>query len=338
MSKINRHGIDHLVFAGPRQHKTEVGGVVYLFEDLIRGLRCDQIIDTNSKNYRSQAWMVLQFAKACLRAWENKAEIALHGTAKDYQYLGLILLISHWLLGLRYHCRKFGGDFDKAYEQMHPIWRWVTAHFLQCSRVSFFETQALVRHFSRFNQRTYWLPNYRPAVSLRTPNEFHGKFVFVGHVRKEKGIDEILVISDMLPNNWTIDIYGPLMGYEKDDFSRRGLLYKGILEPQQVCGILANYNGLLLPTFWDGEGYPGVVIEAFSVGLPVVTSTLPGLKELVREACGRFIEPHSAESLLGGMTSVAADYKAMRAAAVDRFRLFERERVLGEYLALVSGS
>ena len=282
--------------------------------------------------------MVLQFSKVYLRAWANNAEIALHGTAKDYQYLGLILLVSHRLLGLRYHCRKFGGDFDKAYEQMHPIWQWVTAHFLQCSRANFFETQALVRHFSRFNHRTYWFPNYRPKVSLRTPNEFRGKFVFVGHVRKEKGIDEILTISDILPKNWTIDIYGPLMGYREDEFSRRGLFYKGILEPHQVCGILASYSGLLLPTFWDGEGYPGVVIEAFSVGLPAVTTTLPGLKELVTGACGHFIEPHSAESLLGGMKYVAADYKTMRAAAIERFQVFERERVLGEYLALVSGS
>jgi glycosyltransferase involved in cell wall biosynthesis len=336
MSEHIRHGIDRLVFAGPQQHKTEVGGVVYLFEDLIRGLKCDQIADTNSKNYRSQAWMVLQFSKVCLRAWANKAEIALHGTAKDYQYLGLILLVSHWLLGLRYHCRKFGGDFDNAYEQMHPIWRWITAHFLQCSRANFFETQALVRHFSRFNCRTYWLPNYRPAVSLRTPSEFHGKFVFVGHVRKEKGIDEILAVSDMLPNNWTIDIFGPLMGYHEDVFLRKGLSYKGIIDPQQVCGILSDYSGLILPSY--GEGYPGVVIEAFSVGLPVVISSLPCLKELVTEACGHFIDPHSAESLLGGMKSVAADYKAMRAAAVERFHLFERERVLGEYLALVSGS
>ena len=59
----------------------------------------------------------------------------------------------------------------------------------------------------------------------------------------------------------------------------------------------AEYDVLVLPTFWKGEGYPGVIIEAFSVGLPVVATNLPGISEMIDSQSGILVPPHSASTL-----------------------------------------
>jgi len=52
-------------------------------------------------------------------------------------------------------------------------------------------------------------------------------------------------------------------------------------EFSEVLSFMINADALLLPSLW--EGLPGVVIEAASVGLPVVASDLSGVKEIAEQ-------------------------------------------------------
>ncbi len=36
--------------------------------------------------------------------------------------------------------------------------------------------------------------------------------------------------------------------------------------------MLQHYDMLLFPTHWIGEGYPGIIIEAYHAGIPVITT------------------------------------------------------------------
>ena len=35
---------------------------------------------------------------------------------------------------------------------------------------------------------------------------------------------------------------------------------------------IKDYYALLFPTYWDGEGFPGTIVDAFSAGLPVIAT------------------------------------------------------------------
>jgi glycosyltransferase involved in cell wall biosynthesis len=73
--------------------------------------------------------------------------------------------------------------------------------------------------------------------------------------------------------------------------------YKGVLTSDQVYKELFNYDALILPTFYEGEGYPGVIIEAYSHGIPVIATRWRSIPEIVTDETGILIPTHSAEAL-----------------------------------------
>lgn len=324
-----------LIFAGPLQHGNKAGGVVVLFEDLAKEVQLNHILlDTNGDNYCNRLFLLFNFIRHCFIAAINNYEISLHGTASDFKYLGLILVIFNKITGVRYNCRKFAGDFDIYYEKMNPFFKLTTRMFLQYSECNFFEPMHLVNYFQHLNPRTYWFPNYRNKCSHRAQAEFTGKFVFVGHVKREKGVDTLLKLRDFLKKGWTIDIYGPLTDYVAADLPYEGsVVYRGVLQPEEVQEILSEYNCLILPSY--REGYPGVVIEAFSVGLPVIASRLPSLQEMIDETSGVLTEPGSAKSVLGAMQKIATEYSHYQNGSLKRFDIYEKEKVLNNYVSLV---
>ncbi|MFR3494185.1 MAG: glycosyltransferase [Blautia sp.] len=48
--------------------------------------------------------------------------------------------------------------------------------------------------------------------------------------------------------------------------------YKGMVPFNQSTEVLKNYDALLFPTYYEGEGFAGTIIDAFAAGLPVIAS------------------------------------------------------------------
>jgi glycosyltransferase involved in cell wall biosynthesis len=100
-----------------------------------------------------------------------------------------------------------------------------------------------------------------------------------------------------------------------------GVRYRGAIGPEAVPTTLASYDALLLPTMWPTEGYPGVVLEAFAAGVPVIATRWNALPELVDDSCGVLIEPASVDALAAAMIRVREDaggWEEMRRGALAR--------------------
>ena len=48
--------------------------------------------------------------------------------------------------------------------------------------------------------------------------------------------------------------------------------YKGIVSPKESVSVLGQYWALLFPTFYEGEGFAGTLIDAMASGVPVIGS------------------------------------------------------------------
>ena len=44
------------------------------------------------------------------------------------------------------------------------------------------------------------------------------------------------------------------------------------MQNEQAIEVLAHYDCMLFPTHYDGEGFPGVILEAYMAGIPVIAS------------------------------------------------------------------
>ena len=59
--------------------------------------------------------------------------------------------------------------------------------------------------------------------------------------------------------------------------------YCGAVSPGDVPEIIRQHDLLLLPTYWESEGYPGVILEAMQCGRPVIATRWAGIPEVVEE-------------------------------------------------------
>lgn len=330
--------IKKTILAGPLNHNGEVGGIVILFEDLVEASNADDFIfDTNGKNYKSNFYLIWAFVRKCWFASKNHYKIALHGTAKDFIYLGAILFLFKIIFGLNYHTRKFAGNFDHYYLNLNPILKFIVRQFLVHSEHNFFETHGLVKSFKDINPNTSWFPNYRSHSEFRSPSKFLGRFIYLGHVSKEKGIDILLDLVSRLRVGWTIDIYGPLVDYKFPDLPVNGAIqYKGILDSGEVQKTLSEYNCLLFPSVRSAEGYPGVLIEAFSVAVPVIATNLPSLREMIDGENGVLTELGNVNAIAAAMIMIADNYEHYRVHALACFDSYDKRKVLNRYMDIVN--
>lgn len=123
------------------------------------------------------------------------------------------------------------------------------------------------------------LPNFKEFQEVVLPRSNSDndlfKFVFVGRISESKGVQLILDAVQILnKQDIQVDFYGPQE--DEFDFNHPQVFYKGYLDfiskPHESYDILKEYDCMLFPTFWKGEGFPGVIIDAFVAGLPVIAS------------------------------------------------------------------
>jgi glycosyltransferase involved in cell wall biosynthesis len=135
------------------------------------------------------------------------------------------------------------------------------------------------------------------------PIQSHRRFVFVGHVKPTKGIAEIIEASKNLPaRDFSVDVYGPLQdGVTQSWFTNTLVKYCGPLASEDVIKTLARYDVLLLPTYFDGEGYPGVILEAYCAGIPVISTNWGGIPEIVTVETGILVKPRDSAALVKAM-------------------------------------
>ena len=131
------------------------------------------------------------------------------------------------------------------------------------------------------------------------------KFLFIGRVMRDKGIDELLrAIDDVHKKhkNVSLDIVGDC----EEDYSEKlsEAVKKGFVRyhgrQKLVHNFIKDAHCTVLPSYH--EGLANVMLESASTGRPVITTRVPGCLETFEEGItGLGCEPKSAESLKEAM-------------------------------------
>lgn len=183
--------------------------------------------------------------------------------------------------------------------------------------------------------------NYIPDISGRNNDKV--KFVFLSRVHPDKGCSLIVKSADWLNNNgykgkFSVDFYGkfdedykPILISEMEHVDN--VEYKGFLDLTTSKGydMLSQYDMMLFPTWWDGEGFPGVIIDAYIAGVPIIASDWSCNTEVVDDEIGIIIKTHDQEELTQAMKSVLDgkyDLKAMAKACQNRAKTYDNRSVL----------
>lgn len=98
-------------------------------------------------------------------------------------------------------------------------------------------------------------------------------------MEQSKGLDTLKVMSTLLSNialdrYVKIDFYGQKTDIYFDEYLKGIEMYhyKGVLQPNEVIPTLKQYDALIFPSHYEGEGCPGILVEALSASLPIIAS------------------------------------------------------------------
>lgn len=175
-------------------------------------------------------------------------------------------------------------------------------------------------------------PNFVPDRGIA---EGKGGFaLFVGRLSHEKGLSVLIEADRMtrLPLPVYIAGDGPMRQEVEQAAARPGSRIK-VLGPQsreQVLDLMRAATVLLVPSIWY-EGFPMVLAEALSFGLPVIASRIGGLPEIVEHGKpGLLFEARNASAFVEALRKILGDadlLSSMRQAARQRFEdLYSEER------------
>lgn len=327
-----------ILLIGPRTNKqfpAKTGGIIVLFEDLVS--YCDEhsisynIIDTNKNNYPNKLFAFLMIFCRLFIDIPKASHVSLHGTANDYLYIAPIALVISKVLNKPLSLRKFAGNYREIYESYSFLKKKIITALLKNVSYSFFETKYLVEYFKQYNNNTFWFPNVRKKQIRQVNTEYKKKYIFIGLVCEEKGIEILSNAAKQLPEKYTIDIYGSLStDFSKEYFDESQMNYKGKLKAEDVIDTLLQYNVLVLPSF--REGYPGVILEALSIGMPVIATKLEGIQEILKNDSGILVEPANVKQLSNAILSISQDnYSDYSSSALKEFENFDTESRTKEF-------
>jgi glycosyltransferase involved in cell wall biosynthesis len=181
-------------------------------------------------------------------------------------------------------------------------------------------------------------------TSLFTPGPGGGgaRLVTVGLLGPQKGIDVLLRALAQLRERRRdvhLDIVGDgpgLADYEALT-SQLGLTeavaFRGLLPKEKIAGILAGSDLFVLASRFDNN--PCVLVEAQAAGLPIVSTRVGGIPEIV-DGFGALVERDDPEALAGRIAEVLAGIEGFdRAAIATRARERYSTEKVGRELAEV---
>lgn len=142
-----------------------------------------------------------------------------------------------------------------------------------------------------------------PGIGTPSPHERRGPLVvFLGVRRAYKGFDLLLEAARDVPEA-TFAFLGP--GGRLDAPIGANVLDVGAVDDAERASWLAAADLLALPS--AAEIFPVSILEAWSVGTPVVTSDIATLQELVRRSGGGVAVPRDARALADAISGLLAD-------------------------------
>lgn len=217
----------------------------------------------------------------------------------------------------------------------------------------YFETKMMLNHFTDLGYKNlYYAPIFssrklnHPFSPKKNDNILH--FCTYARVCKEKGISEAIEAVKEINKDGVkcmLDIFGtPYEDYAEEFNSRlKGaedyIINLPYLSGNEVIDTLSQYDLMLFPTYYSGEGFPIGVIECMMGGVPVIGSNWHYNSEIIEDGVTGYIyELNQPNELVNCIKRVLSDREKLLELKINAYNYsfnFTPEKVLSHLFELL---
>lgn len=260
----------------------------------------DKVIAIDTFGWKKRPWVFVQLVWTLLAHRKTPVVISANPGSADVlikfvHVIGLDKNVVYWVVGGSFHEMIAEGRFGKDhYKKLKAI---------------LVQGQSMADSL-RKNGLTHarYVPNSKVINRLatknpKTDNKTH--FVFLSRVEESKGCKLIFESIDALneqgyKDRFDVMFYGKMSEdtefanyFNKTVAEHEETQYGGLLNlrDEKNYDVLAGYDVMLFPTFWHGEGFPGIVIDAYIASLPIIATDWNLNKDVVKEGETGWIIP-----------------------------------------------
>ncbi len=200
-----------------------------------------------------------------------------------------------------------GSRFSQFYTDSSPVLRRLVMRYLNKTDRVIALSQSMKAFFARLMpaERIAVIENgidMNPFLSFRRQLSSRPSLVFLGVVGSRKGIFDLIDVASMLRHQG-LDCDYHILGPGKIDLARQQAKQAGVpdlfhfhgpVEGETKVRLLVKSWCFVLPSY--AEGMPLAILEAFAAGLPVVSTTVGGIPEVVHsDVNGYLVDPGDKE-------------------------------------------
>ncbi|MCF0062721.1 glycosyltransferase family 4 protein [Dyadobacter chenwenxiniae] len=236
-------------------------------------------------------------------------------------YRDIILLFFVRLLRFKVIFHFHAGGLTNIYESLSPFFKktFEFVFFYPDYSICMSESGTADPLFLKCKDITiipYGVDDLRIAGDIQKQNQDRFSVLFVGVCRETKGILDYL---DVIRRANKIDprirgqVVGKAFGTKEanalDLAVKEGLItYHGIKIGQEKINVFNESDLFLFPTFFEHENFPTVNLEAFSCGLPVISTKWRGVVNQITDGYNGYIhDVHGVESMAASIVKILND-------------------------------
>ncbi len=169
---------------------------------------------------------------------------------------------------------------------------------------------------------------FYPAAHTLPAKPF--RFVHVSTMNHQKNTEGIVAAFAALPAQytWQLTLAGPINKtleerVQHNPALREKIHFTGTLSNAAVAELLRQHHALVM--FSRYENQPCSILEALCTGLPVISSNVGGIPELIHENNGLLVNPNDVTALLQALQQL-----------MDNYHLYNKTRIAASAAALYS--
>lgn len=284
--------------------------------------------------------------------WKSKDIIVLLSGNGMKCYFPVLYFVAK-LFGTRVYHDVIGGNLSEYVEK-----NWAFKKYLNSFQVNWVETNSMkVKLEAQGVNNVVVMPNFKRLSLVSVEEAVEAvkyvppyRFCTFSRVMREKGIEDAVAAIESVNLKYgktlcTLDIYGKVdPGYEerfveiKSRFTD-AVSYCGVVDFRRSVETLKDYYALLFPTFWDGEGFAGTIIDAFSAGLPVIATDWNCNGEIISNGVDGILYPSEKSSTLeNAIEWIITDPEKtaeMRRRCVEKAELYLPEKHVSEIVKYI---